>query len=77
MNSSKKVLIGTIQLSLGFTVRPFPFFLFEREAPRLPLHEQSRGDGGEDGSGSTGLGQRGPATSGAHPWACLAQPEAG
>ena len=64
INSSQKVLICTIQLSLGFIVRPFPFFLFEREAPRLPLHEQSRGDGGEDGSGSAGLGQEGPAAAG-------------
>ena len=55
MNSSEKVLIGTIQLSLEFTIRPFPFFLFEREASRLPLHEQSRGDGGEDSSGLAGL----------------------
>ena len=57
MNSIEKVLIGTIQMSLGFIVRPFPFFLFEREAPRLPHHEHSRGDGGEDGSGSASLGQ--------------------
>ena len=59
MNYSKKVLIGTIQLSLGFTVRPFPFFLFEREAPRLPLHEQSKGDGGEDGRVQLALASRG------------------
>ena len=32
-DSSEKFLLGTIHMSLGFIVRPFPFFKFLHEVP--------------------------------------------
>ena len=42
-DSSEQVLLGTIHMSLGFTVRPFPFFEFLREVLHANWTEGSSG----------------------------------
>ena len=45
-DSSEQVPIGTIHMSLGFTVRPFPFFEFLHEVLHTNLIEGVVGEAG-------------------------------